>query len=110
MLIGISFVVKDPPKFRQWFRQALQGLDLRHGVVRLLDAMEVLAEEDLNDFLHFHDIPLPIAQRDKVIQTILQETGGSYELTIAKLQDWLDCGLAVAAEKTSDESFEVIDV
>ncbi|MCP4699034.1 MAG: hypothetical protein GY862_19600 [Gammaproteobacteria bacterium] len=110
MLIGISFVVKDPLKFRNWFRSEQQGLDLRNSVVRLLDAMEILAEEDLKDFLHLHDIPLPASQRDKVIKAILAKTEGHYEQTIAELQNWLECGLAVEEEKKDDDSFTPFEV
>lgn len=110
LLIGISFKVKNPPKFREWFRTAQEGLDLRHTVVRLLDTMEALAEEDLKDFLHLHNIPLPSIQRDAVIKSILAKTGGSYERTVAELENWLQCGLALEEEKPDEGGFVPIDV
>ncbi len=110
LLVGISFVVKDPPRFRDWFRQARSGLNLRDSVVRLLDEMENLAEEDLLDFLHLHDIPLPAARRDQVIKAILAKTKGHYELTIAELENWLECGLVVEEEKQDDQDFRPFEV
>jgi hypothetical protein len=111
LLVGISFVVKDPPKFREWFRKTQQNLDLQHSVVRLLDEMEILAEEDLKDFLHFHNIPLPADRRDEVIKSILKKTGGSYERTVIELENWLGCGLAVEeADKEESDGFVPFEV
>ncbi|WP_089728645.1 hypothetical protein [Candidatus Thiosymbion oneisti] len=110
LLIGISFVVKDPPKFRDWFRRAQSGSNLHDSVVRLLDEMENLAEEDLLDFLHLHDIPLPASRRDQVIKSILTKTKGHYELTIAELESWLECGLAVEEEQQEDQGFTPFEV
>ncbi|WP_133512264.1 hypothetical protein [Candidatus Thiosymbion oneisti] len=110
LLVGISFVVKDPPRFRDWFRQAQRGLDLCNSVVRLLDEMENLAEEDLKDLFHLHKIPLPAARRDQVIKSILAKTKGRYELTIDELRNWLECGLAVEEEQQEDQGFRPFEV
>ena len=110
LLVGISFVVKDPPKFRDWFRRTQSGLDLRDSVVRLLDELEVLAEEDLKDLFHLHNIPLPASRRDQVIKAILAKTEGHYDLTIDELQKWLDLGLAVEEEEQGSHGFRPFEV
>ena len=110
MLIGISFVVKHPPKFPDLFYEAQEGLDLRNSMVYLLDEMEILAKKHLREFIQRHNIPLPAARRDKIIKTILNKTGGSYERTVNELQNWLECGLAVEESETEKGEFETIIV
>jgi hypothetical protein len=46
----------------------------------LLDEMEHLAKKDLLDFLKTHNIKLPQSRQDKVLEAILKETGGHYEI------------------------------
>nr|VFJ48984.1 MAG: hypothetical protein BECKFM1743A_GA0114220_100654 [Candidatus Kentron sp. FM]VFJ49350.1 MAG: hypothetical protein BECKFM1743C_GA0114222_100704 [Candidatus Kentron sp. FM]VFK08262.1 MAG: hypothetical protein BECKFM1743B_GA0114221_100644 [Candidatus Kentron sp. FM] len=99
LLIGISFLVKDPPGFQEWIEQALGDVEPRHGVITPLDEMERLAEKDLRDFIKRHNIPVPAGDRDKVVKAILKRSRGHYELTITELTNWLARGLAVEKEE-----------
>ncbi len=87
-LLGVSFIVKNPPKFRKILlkKERLEDMDMKNTVFRLLDEMERLARRDLLDFFKTHNIHLPIKNRDKIIARILEKTGGHYEKTVKQLQ------------------------
>ncbi|VFM98667.1 MAG: hypothetical protein BECKG1743D_GA0114223_102872 [Candidatus Kentron sp. G] len=114
VLVGISFLVKDPPRFRAWIERELERLELRNSVVKPLDEMERLAEGDLRDFMDLHNIPIPAERRNRIIKAILAKTKGHYELTIAQLEDWLARGLAqgpaVEEEGKDEDGFRPFEV
>jgi hypothetical protein len=86
-VLGVSFVVNNPPKLHH--RLTTQGFDalfLDHTVVFVLDAMERVAKRDLLAFLHTHNIRLPEHDRDRRLDHILEKTGGHYEQTVAELR------------------------
>jgi hypothetical protein len=92
VLLGVSFIVKNPPKFRALIldKERVEDLYLEDTVFRLLDEMEEVALRDLLDFLRTHNIRLPIKRRDKVLQQILEKTEGHYEKTIVELKDLVE--------------------
>ncbi|VFM95192.1 MAG: hypothetical protein BECKG1743D_GA0114223_100588 [Candidatus Kentron sp. G] len=98
LLIGISFLVDDPPEFQARIKP-LEDLEPPHSAVKVLDEMERLAEKDLRDFIKRHNIPVPAGDRGKVVKAILKRSRGHYELTITELTNWLARGLAVEKEK-----------
>jgi hypothetical protein len=87
-LLGISFIVNNPPKFRNLIleKERLEDLNLKHSVFRLLDEMEKLAYRDIVDFFKTHNIRLPIKNREKIIERIMEKTKGHYEKTVKQLQ------------------------
>nr|VFJ44535.1 MAG: hypothetical protein BECKFM1743A_GA0114220_100183 [Candidatus Kentron sp. FM]VFJ54178.1 MAG: hypothetical protein BECKFM1743C_GA0114222_101353 [Candidatus Kentron sp. FM]VFK10182.1 MAG: hypothetical protein BECKFM1743B_GA0114221_101323 [Candidatus Kentron sp. FM] len=88
VLLGISFIVRNPPKFRELVleKERIEDLRLKHTVFRLLDEMERLAERDIADFFKTHNIHLPIRNRDAIIRRTLEKTGGHYEKTVGELR------------------------
>ncbi|MBT8420182.1 MAG: hypothetical protein KJO08_04890 [Gammaproteobacteria bacterium] len=88
LLLGVSFIVNNPPKFRNLIlnKEGLEDLALKGTVFRLLDEMEQLAARDIADFFKTHNIHLPIRNRDRIIEKVLEKTGGHYEKTIDQLQ------------------------
>ncbi len=87
-LLGISFVVSNPPKFRNLLMKTekLEGMFLQKTVFRILDEMEKIVRRDILDFFRTHNIHLPIKNRDMIIERILEKTGGHYEKTVRQLQ------------------------
>ena len=66
--------------------EKIDELDLKYTVFWPLDEMEKVAKKDLLLFLRTHNIDLPIDQRDRVLNKILDKTGGRYEHTIEELR------------------------
>ncbi|MCP4105000.1 MAG: hypothetical protein GY749_05620 [Desulfobacteraceae bacterium] len=66
--------------------EKIDELDLKQTVFWLLEEMEKVAKRDLLLFLRTHNIDLPIDRRDKVLQKILEKTGGRYEQTVEELK------------------------
>jgi hypothetical protein len=90
-LLGVSFIVNNPPKFRnQFLKEGIEELDMKHTVFRLLDEMEHLARRDLLDFIKTHNLRIPVKNRDKNIERILEKTQGHYEKTILELQRFVE--------------------
>ncbi len=86
-ILTVSFLVKNPPAFAEYVEdEAIEELELRRTVFWLLDEMEKVAKKDLLLFLRTHNIDIPRDRKDKVLQKILNKTGGRYEQTIAELQ------------------------
>ncbi len=86
-LLGVSFVVDDPVRFRQEaLALELNRLPLTHTRFRLLDELERLAEEDLLEFLASHNVKLPAGREVPIVQRILEKTKGHYERTIDELK------------------------
>jgi len=67
-------------------KERLEDLDLQEMVFLLLDEMESVVRRDLLTFLRTHNIRLPIQRRDKVLEKILERTGGHYESTVEELR------------------------
>ena len=87
-LLTVSFVVQNPPKFQKVIldKEGFYELVLLNTVFRLLDEMEKVGKKDLLDFLQTHNIRLPKGRKDKIIQEILERTGGKYEMTVSALR------------------------
>nr|VFJ89718.1 MAG: hypothetical protein BECKH772A_GA0070896_100175 [Candidatus Kentron sp. H]VFJ91256.1 MAG: hypothetical protein BECKH772B_GA0070898_100165 [Candidatus Kentron sp. H]VFJ97802.1 MAG: hypothetical protein BECKH772C_GA0070978_100165 [Candidatus Kentron sp. H] len=106
LLLGISFVVKNPAKFRGLVleKDRLEDLALKHTVFRLLDEMEELAQRDIADFFKTHNIRLPMESRDRIIEKVLEETGGHYEKTVDQLRDLVAESWHLREDKASGEA------
>jgi hypothetical protein len=78
--------VRNPEKFLEVLEKKIEGMDLRHTVLHILDEMEQLAKKDLKEFLDTHRIDLPRSRRDRILGEILKETGGHYEMTLEALK------------------------
>ncbi|MBN1479310.1 hypothetical protein JXA70_03450 [candidate division KSB1 bacterium] len=91
-LLTVSFIVKNPAKFCRILQEQERIYDMRlsRTVFRLLDEMERIAIKDLRDFLQSHNIRLPGERRELILQRIMEETGGHYEMTIEKLRDLVE--------------------
>lgn len=111
VLLSASFIVKNPPKFRNVLlkKEKLEDMDLKHIVFRLLDEMERLARRDLLDFFKTHNIHLPIENRDRIIAGILEKTGGHYEKTVEQLQRLVEQSWDLGEEEQQDEDVEPDD-
>ncbi|MCP4105959.1 MAG: CHAT domain-containing protein [Desulfobacteraceae bacterium] len=88
-LLGISFVVGNPGKFRKTLidKKRINDLQLQDTLFNLLDEMDKVVKKDLLDFLKAHSIRLPRKRQDKVLEEILEQTGGQYEMTLEALKD-----------------------
>jgi hypothetical protein len=87
-LLSLSFVVGNPKKFHAALsKRGMDELPLHDTSYDLLDEMEHLAKKDLLDFLKTHNIRLPQSRQDKVLEDILKETRGQYEMTLQALKD-----------------------
>lgn len=107
-LSGVSFVVKNPPKFRSLIldKERLEDLYLNETIFRLLDEMERVAKRDLLDFLRTHNIRLPIQRQDRVLERILERTEGHYEKTIEELKHLVDIAWDLTEEETQAMELE----
>ncbi len=85
-LIGLSFVVKDPARFRGLIRNKIDDAEGRRSV-RILDELKPITREDLEDFLAAYEISLPRRRKDRVLERILADTGGRYEPTVEALRN-----------------------
>jgi hypothetical protein len=85
-LLGVSFEVRNPPKFLEVLQTRVDDLELQHTVLHVLDEMERLAKKDLKEFLDTHRIELPRNRRERILDEILKETGGHYEMTLEALK------------------------
>ncbi len=113
LLLGVSFIVENPPKFRRAMleQERLEDLELHETVFRLLDEMEKIARKDLLDFLRTHNIRLPIKRRDQALERILEKTGGHYQQTIEQLKNLVDqvwdfIDESVADDETPSDEFD----
>lgn len=88
-LLGVSFVVSQPANFKLAVeaKDRLGDLDLARTVFNLLDEMGDVVKKDLLDFLKTHNVNLPDARRDRVLEEILARTNGNYEATLEELKD-----------------------
>ncbi|VFM96984.1 MAG: hypothetical protein BECKG1743D_GA0114223_101225 [Candidatus Kentron sp. G] len=111
VLLGISFIVRNPPKFRTLVleKERIEDLALKHTVFRLLDEMEELAQRDIADFFKTHNIHLPTRNRDGIIRRTLEKTGGHYEKTVEELQRLVNESWDLGEEKERDGGVEMDD-
>jgi len=110
LLVGISFVVENPAKFRAVAeKHRVRQHELEQSVFMLLNALEHLAEEDLETFVHTHNIKLPESCRDWVLQEILRRSGGHYEATIEELKNIRDLALARQLEPVDEGEEDELD-
>jgi hypothetical protein len=88
-LLGISFVVNNPPKFRDILinKERIKQVPLNNSVYKLLDEMESIAKEDLLDFIQTHNIWLPFDRKEEILEGIMKRTKGHYEMTLEELKD-----------------------
>lgn len=107
-LLGISFVVSDTKAFHKTLveKKRINALQLQHTVFHLLDEMEHLTKKDLLDFLKAHNIPLPQKLQDKVLDKILSETGGHYEMTLEALKDVVSRGWDLSDKEENSQTVD----
>jgi hypothetical protein len=88
-LIGLPFIVENSKEFENSLvTEGVDEWDFSHTGFRVLDEMGNLVRKDLIDYLLRYDIvDLPTQPRNLVIDNILEETNGKYELTMAKVRD-----------------------
>jgi len=86
-LLGVSFVVRDPGRFIRMLNKHLGSPELSDVVFHPLEHFKRLTRKDLTDFLRSHNVVLPRHLKDKVLDRILEQTGGQYELTLRALYD-----------------------
>ncbi len=110
-LLGVSFVVKNPPKFQNAMLNTVRLYDLYldHTVFRLLNEMERVARKDLLDFLHTHNIRLPEKRRDRTIDRILEKTNGQYEHTVEELKHLVDMAWDFTEEDLQERELDEED-
>jgi hypothetical protein len=85
-LLGVSFLVRNPVKFCEIMEKEVLTLALSRRVVNRLDEMERLAKKDLRDFVRTHKIPLPPGRLERLLDQVLAETQGNYDLTLEALK------------------------
>jgi hypothetical protein len=103
-IVGISFVPSDSIKFRNLMnRQNLKILILKNTVYQLLDEMGKVLKEDLMKFLHFHDIKIPHEYQDDLLQKIIDDHDGHYELTVGALEELQERIDEIIKEKKKQE-------
>ncbi|HKO97008.1 MAG TPA: hypothetical protein VJU86_08455 [Pyrinomonadaceae bacterium] len=91
-LLGVSFVVGSPHMFLRALIdiERISDLELNGTVLHILDEMERLSKKDLLDFLQTHNIHFPRQHRDRLLERILKDTQGDYEVTLEALKDVAD--------------------
>nr|MCP4660530.1 hypothetical protein [bacterium] len=106
-LLGISFVVDNPPRFLQILeKNKIEELALRQVVFHPLDEMERVAKKDLRDFLLTHNVALPRGLKDRILDDILEKTKGHYEMTLDALRDLVH---RAWDEKAGEEDVDDVD-
>jgi hypothetical protein len=100
-LLTVSFEVSNPAKFRKAMLEGagLYDIELTSTVLRLLDEMERVGMRDLFEFLQTHNVRLPRARRDRILQDILEQTNGHYDQTINALRRLVNRALDTYAEE-----------
>jgi hypothetical protein len=102
-LLTVSFEVDNPAKFRKAMLEGarLYDIELSRTVFRLLDELEQVGMRDLFEFLQTHNIRLPRAHKDRILQEILEQTNGHYEQTISALKRLVNRALDAPEEKVA---------
>ncbi len=71
--------------------------------------MEELAYRDILDFFKTHNIRLPIKNRDKIIERILEKTGGHYENTVKQLRILVEQAWDLTEDEGPEETTDTDD-
>ncbi len=110
-LLGMSFVVENPERFYKILvdKKRIADLPLRDTMFHLLDEMEGLAKKDLLDFLKAQNIHLPRKHKDRVLEEILEETGGRYEMTLEALKDIVNRGWDLSGDDVEVDTGEEVE-
>lgn len=98
-LLTVSFEVSNPAKFHRDLEKHLYDLELSRTIFRLLDELERLGKKDLFEFLQTHNIRLPRAHKDRILQEILEQTGGHYDQTVSALRHLVNRALDITEEE-----------
>jgi hypothetical protein len=88
-VLGVSFIVGKPLTFHKVLTERARILEIpfNRTVLQVLDEMEQVSRKDLLDFLHTHNVLLPLSHRDRVLDDILARTKGDYDVTLEALKD-----------------------
>jgi hypothetical protein len=88
-VLGVSFIVGKPIIFHKVLTERARILKVHfiRTVLQVLDEMEQVSRKDLLDFLHTHNVLLPLSHRDRVLDDILARTQGDYDMTLEALKD-----------------------
>jgi len=104
-LLGISYEVKNPARFRKLLveKEGLPDLEMRDTVFQLLDELDKIIKQDLLRFIKTHNIRLPEDRKNSILDEIIMTTGGIYERVLEELKElearaW---ALGTAAGRTS---------
>jgi hypothetical protein len=89
-LLGVSFVTNNQAKVQEFLSTSFEDLHLVRMAFHVLDEMEKVALSDLVHFLNIHGVSLPRDRSGSILQEILTQTGGRYEMTLEALKDLLD--------------------
>ena len=110
-LATVSFVVKNPAKFREAAveKVKLNHLNMSYAVFKLLDQMERLAIEDLVDFCKLHKIPIDPERRDRLLAEIMKQTGGHYRQTVDALREMVRRAMSAPAQTSGEDLPEDMD-
>ena len=101
-LLGLSFVVKNPAKFRGLIRSKIGGAEISHSI-RVLDELQPITREDLEEFLATYEISLPKRRKDQVLERILEESEGRYGPTVEALKDLQNRAWDFSTDTTPDQ-------
>lgn len=111
LLVGISFIIGNPPRFKEYVQKETRLTRLRFDnlAFRLLDEMERLQEEDIHHFIQTHNLKFPREEEDAIIERVMSDSGGGYEKVRQMLmqaeKNWLHFVTPVASEKPKDLDF-----
>lgn len=85
-LIGLAYVVKEPVVFREVIDQRFEEDEYEDLALYVLDELGTIKRKDLADFLRMNKIYLPRDQRKRIIDEIMEKTGGDYEKALEELK------------------------
>lgn len=88
-MLGVSFMVGKPNVFHRALteRERVSDMPLDRTVLQVLDEMDRVTKQDLIQFLQTHNIAVPFSHRDRMLDEILAQTKGDYDLTLEALKD-----------------------
>ena len=85
-LLTLPCLPREPEQFQQKV-MPLEAMDFKFTEFHVLDEMGVITARDLSNFLRRHKPNLGKELRDKIVEKIMQETGGHYEKVVEMLKD-----------------------
>ncbi len=88
-MLGISYEVKNPVRFRKLLveKEGLPDLEMRDTVFQLLDELDKIIKQDLLRFIKTHNIRLPEDRKNSILDEIIINTGGIYERVLEELNE-----------------------